>query len=213
MAPPGRPAAILLPLSALGFLCGAITAALTDVLPYRFTFVRPDNLFLCFTQAQIFFALFVWPLFIPSIAARGEIRPLALHAGGVALLGFPLGLVCANVSDAGTMTLARGQLLAASVTALVASIYALGLRRGRRVGPWYVLGAFAVSAGLPWLAFLLYEFGPADRPGLPWMAALSPFWAGSRVDANVSLAPAAVWAAVSAILLVAARAPRGEAAP
>jgi hypothetical protein len=213
MPTPVRPAAILLPLTALGFLCGAITAALTDVLPYRFTFVRPDNLFLCFTEAQIFFALFVWPLFIPSIAPGGETRPLVVHAGGIALLGFPLGLVCTNVSEAGAMTLLRGQFLAAAVTALVAGIYALGLRRGRRVGPWYVLGAFVVSAGLPYLAFLLYEFGPADREGFPWMVSLSPFWAGSRVGGNGALAQAAVWAALAAALFGAARATRREAAP
>lgn len=213
MASPVRPAGLLLPLSVLGFLGGSLAAALSDALPYSFSFVRPENLFLCFTEAQIFFALFVWPLFIPPVAAGGGILPLALHAGGIVLLGFPLALVCANVSDAGLPTLLRGQALAASVTALVASLYALGLRRGARVGPWYVLGAFVVSGGLPWLAFLLGEFGPAGRPGLPWLAALSPFWAGSRVDGNASLAQAAVWAAASAALFFAARAPRREAAP
>ncbi len=68
MAPP---AAILLPLAWVGFLCGALVAALADVLPVRLPFVRPDNLFVCLTEIQVFFALFAWPLFLPTEARKG----------------------------------------------------------------------------------------------------------------------------------------------
>ncbi len=211
MAPP---AAVFLPLAWLGFLCGAIVVALADALPYRFTFVRPDNLLVCLTECQVFFALFAWPLFIPSVAAKGEIRPLLLQVAGFVLLGLPLALVCANVSDSGPATLLRAQLLAASVAALAAAVHALGLRRGWRVGPWYVLGAFVVSGMLPFLAFLRYEFGPGPEEALPWFAALSPFWGALRVDGAGALVQAAAWAALAAaVFFLAARAPRKAGAP
>jgi len=209
--PPERPAATFLPMCWLAFLCGAIVVALADVLPWRLTFVRPDNLLACFTEVQLFFAFFAWPLFIPSLAARGEARPLLREAGTLVLLGLPPALACANVSNAGAAGFLRAQALVAAAAALVAAIHALGLRRGWRVGPWYVLGAFLVSAGLPYLAFLLYEFG--GEGDLPWIAALSPFWAGSRVDGAGSLLHAAAWAALAGGLFAAARIPRRGEAP
>ncbi len=201
-----RPRASLpLLLSWLGFLCGAIVAALGDVLPWRIDFVGPGDLLTGLAVCQVFFALFVWPLFIPSIAARGEAVPLLAHVGALALLGLPLVLVCANVSDAGAVALVGSQVLAAALAALVAGIYSLGMRRGWRIGPWYVLGASVVSGGPPLALFVAGGFGSAGDAGPAWAAALSPFWGPLHAGDGGALLQGGVCAVLAGAAFAAAR--------
>ena len=64
--------AILLYLTWLGVIGGALIVMLGDLLPLSLSFVRADSLFTCFLQSQIFFVVFLWPLFLPVLIRGGE---------------------------------------------------------------------------------------------------------------------------------------------
>lgn len=192
---------LLLPAAALVILFG-------DVLPVSPGFARAATAHLCVLETQIFFALFVWPLF------PGR-RSAALDGAAVVVLGLPLVLVGANLSDASPAAVAAGQTLVSAVLAFTAVLSAAGARLGRPVGPWIVASGVVLAAGVPLLALLVRRFGgtvPGEGPDLSYLAAVSPFWAA--VGAGTSLILAAVLAAAAVAVWLAARgrAARGRAA-
>ncbi len=185
---------VVLYLAWLGALSAALVVSLSDALPLRLSFVRPDNLFAAFLMCRVFFAVFLWPLFIPWIAPRPG-WGLLLPVGVLAALALPPAVVCADVSDAGWAALARGEALVAALAALAAAIFSTGCP-----APWYFLGAFTLSALAPFVSFMAREFGGAD---LDFLALASPFWGAYRVDGGVSLAQAGAYAVVAAVLWLA----------
>lgn len=211
-SPPRRGhAPILLPLLWLGFLCGTVVAALGEVLPWRLSFVRPGNLFVVLAEVQVFFVLFLWPLFVPSLAGKGEAGRMFLHAGVLVLLGIPPALVGAGISAVGPAAFLRVQFLVAASAALAGAVLLVGVRRGCPVGPWYLLGAFAAAGLAPYAAFLHYEFGPREE--LPWIVVLSPFWGASRPEGSGPLLQGIAAAALAAAILALGRSRRGEVSP
>ena len=191
-----RARVIPLYLSWVGTLCGALLLLLADVLPVRLSFVRPDTLFVCLTEVEIAFVLFAWPVFVPRLGVGGA--RLLLEASVLLLAALPLTLIAANVSNVGAATFLRSQALVGALAALAGALPQLERTRGWRVGPWYVLGAFAASALLPFLWFAASMIGGAD---LAWIATLSPFWAAARADG----AAAAVFGGLAATLFAAGR--------
>src|SRR5260221_2769527 len=106
-------------LSWIGGLCGAVIVLLGNILPYPLPFATPGAFFISLVEVEVFFALLVWPLFVPSLQKDG-IRGLAL-LGSVAILilfALPLLLICANVSGAGAIDLVRSQAMVLRLAAL-----------------------------------------------------------------------------------------------
>ena len=183
-----RSKAIPLQLSWVGALCGALLLLLSDVLPVHLGFVRPGTLYICLTEVEVAFLLFAWPAYL-SAAAPSPGRSL-LDLGLLFLAALPLVLIAGNVSNISAGALLQTQAIPASLGAATAGVYALGRRRGWRVGPWHVLGVFLVSALLPFLAFVA-------SPSFSWGSVISPFWA---VASPGLLAPV-LFAGVAAVLL------------
>src|SRR5262249_30372937 len=157
----------LLYLTWLGVISSMLILSLADVLPFKVSFVRPDNLFVCMTECQVFFVLLVWPLFIPSITREepdpdpqaGAVHLLLLQISVLLVFALPLALICSNVANVSALTFLRGQALVAALAAFVSVLYAVTMERKWRVGPWYFLGMFLASAGLPFAAYLARDFG------------------------------------------------------
>ena len=190
-----RSRAIPLHLSWLGTLCGALLLMLSDALPFRLRFVRPETLFLCLIQVEIAFALFAWPWFLAAAAPSG--RRLLIEGGTLLAAALPLALIAANVSNVGVGALLRAQALPVVLAAAAAAVQDLGRSRGWRVGPWYVLGTLLLTAFLPFVAFL------ADSD-LAWASLLSPFWAAARSETGA----VAVFGGVAGLLFAARAFPR-----
>jgi hypothetical protein len=178
-------------LSWIGLLVASLLVPVSEALPFRLGFVRPDNLFVAFTEAQVGFVVLLWPLFLGNEAPAAAF----VRLGALVVLASPLLLVAANVSDAGAGTLIRTQLL---VAALGGFAVALGATLGSGAAPGYYLGAFVLSALVPFAAFLSHEFGGPDLSGL---SLVSPFWAAARP----SFGPAALFGGLAVALLAARR--------
>jgi hypothetical protein len=149
----------------LGALCGVLAICLSDALPFTLDFIRPGSLLVVLVQVQVFFAL-------------------------LEILALPLLLVCSNIADAGVGPFLRGQALVMALALFTGLLFAAGGARGwKRLAPWYTLAVFGISAGLPFLAFLLREFTGAD--GSP-LSAVSPFHGAAVQDSGVPLVQAVV---------------------
>lgn len=194
-----RSRTILLYLTWLGTLCGALLLILSDVFPVRLSFVRPETLFVCLTEVEVAFLLFAWPLFIPSLKPPGTKASLAAvrllgQAGVLLVAALPLELIAANVSSTDASAFFGAQALLLGLAAFAAAIFTGAGDRGWRVGPWYILAAFVVSAFLP---FLRLVFPGAD---LSWMAHVSPFWAAA-VGGSPGIVLAAIAGGLAAALV------------
>jgi len=154
----------------IGGLCGAIVLMLADLLPFRLAFASPDNFFACIVELEIFFALLVWPLFVPALLRECCAGPMLLAYIGVLLVfALPLLLIAANVANVDAGSVARSQVLVAALAALGAGVAA----RFRAALPWYLLGVFWLSAAHPFWAFLQHQMG-GKAPSVS--VYLSPFW-------------------------------------
>jgi hypothetical protein len=195
--------AIVVHLSWLGALVGALVAMMAEVSPVRLSFIRPETLFVAFTEVQVFFAALVWPLFLPWLLRDAGMRGILLEIGLLVVFALPLALLCADVSNAGAGAVIRAQLLVAALASLAA-----GLRKSAR---WYILAILALSAAPPFLQFVVRVLG--HGPDLSWAAWASPFWAAARIDEAWSLAAAALLAGASGIAFALARPAEGGSRP
>jgi len=210
--------AVALHLAWLGVLSGAFIVMLSEVLPFRLTFVRPDNLFPCLLQCQTFFVVLVWPLFLTSLLREGAAAPEAPEGPGwvylqvavLAVFAFPLALIAANVSSVGPATLLGSQLRVGAWGALVAALFLAGTLRRRRTAPAYFLTAFLLSAVPPMLHFLVREL--AGGPDLSVLRWVSPFWGTLDLDGAVWVQTAIVAALAGAAFAAAGKAHSREAA-
>jgi len=157
-------------LSWIGGLCGAVIVLLGNVLPYPLPFATRGAFFISLVELEIFFALLIWPLFVPSLQKDG-IRGLALLAslGILILFALPLLLIGANVSGIGAAGLVRSQAQVLGLAALAAGVAS----KRRAALPWYLLAVFVLST-LPPLSYYLQNQMQAKAPLAT--ACLSPFW-------------------------------------
>src|SRR6185295_5425704 len=178
----------------IGLLCAAVVLLLADVLPFPVTFATPANFFLCLVQVEVFFALLVWPFFVPARGRQGA-QGLQFAAYLLVLLVFalPLLLIAANVSSVPTATLLRTQALVAGLGLLAAGFAA----RLRNAVPGYVAGVFALSTLPPLELFLKHQLGAKSPGAIAW---ISPFWAASA-DGAPAWALAAVAGAAGIVIL------------
>jgi len=195
-----RSKSIPLHLAWLGTLCGSLLLMLADVLPFRLGFVRPETLFVSLTEVELAFVLLAWPAFLPSLGP--SVRSLFVEGALLFAAAVPPAVVAANVSNVGPGEFLRAQAIPASLAALAAALHVLGSARGWRVGPWYVLSIFILSAGIPFAAFV-------SGGGMPWAPAISPFWAVARTDGTA----AAVFSISALVFLGAAGVGRRKAGP
>ncbi|MHC4606590.1 MAG: hypothetical protein ACYTAF_06600 [Planctomycetota bacterium] len=166
----------------MGSLGAVLVVVAADLLPFRLAFVSPENLFVCLIEAEIFFVLAVWPLFIPSILRLQENGPkerthapiLFLHILLMLLFALPLALICTSVSDAGAGLFFRGHLLVAVLAFFVAALFDLAHTLRLRIAVWYYMVFFLASAALPFLYFVIREHGAS---GPEFLSFFSPFWA------------------------------------
>lgn len=202
MSPVDLRKATPLALGWLAWLAGASVLLLSESLPFRLAFVRPETLFGALVQAQLFFVVLLWPISLPAGAPEAALARVA----ALLALSLPLLLVGANVSDAGAGILLLSQFLVAAHAAFTAGLYAFA---GVRAGPWYYLGAFAASALLPLAAFLSHEFDGPDLSPLAWV---SPFWGARGIAAapGPAFGQACLFAALAVGLHLAARFLRRE---
>ncbi len=184
----------------LGLLGASLLVALSEILPFRLSFVRPDNLFMFLTLLQVFFMVLVLPLFISELLTGAG---LLFQVGVLLVTALPLGLACWNVSNLDLVALLRGMALVGGVGAFVGGVHFLARVRGWRIEPWYYLGAFVVSAAFPFMAFLSVEMDGGGN--LAFLAAVSPFWGGVHVEGNGALVQAAVFGAPGLAICLAFR--------
>jgi hypothetical protein len=165
-------------LSWIGGLCGTVVLLLGNVLPFPLTFATPSAFFLSLVDVELFFALLIWPLFVPSLRKDG-VRGLDLLASIAVLVLFalPLLLIGANVSSVGAEGLVRSQALVVGLAALGAGV-ASGLRPAL---PWYLLAVFVLST-VPPLGHFLENQMEARAPLST--AFLSPFWGAEAGGAS-----------------------------
>lgn len=192
---------ILVYLSWLAFVSVGLVAVLADVLPFVPAYVRPDNLFHFLVEAELFFVLVLWPLFIPKILAEetdAKANILLLQVVVLFVFVLPLAFLCQSISNLDLWTFFKGQLQVAVLASFIAALFTFAAAKKWKIGPAYYLGFFVLSAGLPFLYYLLYEYANAS-PG--FLAAFSPFWAASRLDATV-VVQCAVFGAVTVALLL-----------
>lgn len=159
----------------IGGLCGAVVLLLAEIFPFPIPFATSGAFFLSLAQLELFMALLVWPLFVPSLEKDG-IRGLALLASLFVLLlfGLPLMLIGANVSGVGAGKLLAAQAQVFGLAALAAGIAA----RRPAMMPWYLLAVFVLSTVPPLDLFLHLELGSRTNPSAA--SYVSPFWAASK---------------------------------
>jgi hypothetical protein len=157
----------------IGGLCATVVLLLGDVLPFPVTFATPANFFLCLVQVEVFFALLIWPFFVPALGRQGA-KSVQLPAYLVVLLIFalPLVLIAANVSSVQAAGVVRSQALVAGLALLAAGFAA----NFRNAVPGYIAGVFAFSALPPFELFLQSQMGAKGAAATLW---LSPFWAAA----------------------------------
>jgi hypothetical protein len=196
-----RPGSIPLYLAWIGVLSGTLLLVLGEVLPVRLSFIRPETLFLCLLEVELAFMLFAWPWFMPSLV-RPDAPPrraslgLLREVGLLVVASVPLMLMAANVSNVPSDEVLLALALVWVLGAFSACLFPVGREGGGAVGVWYVLGAFGLSAFLPFVAFVAHSLGVSD---LRWCARVSPFWAAGRGEmawpvAIFGVLAAALWA-------------------
>ncbi|MDP6957246.1 MAG: hypothetical protein QF645_00390 [Planctomycetota bacterium] len=103
---------IVLYLSWLAFITGAMLIALAGDFPFTSLLITPGDSFQYLLYAQLFFVLVMWPKFIPKILAEDSKRPAlqegSFQTGSVSLLliqvvvlsvfMLPVAMICLNIS-------------------------------------------------------------------------------------------------------------------
>jgi hypothetical protein len=182
-------------LSWIGALCGAVLLLLGNLLPYPVPFATPANFFLCIVELEVFFALLIWPLFVPALMKDGaQGLGLLSYVAVLILFALPLVLIGANVSSVDGAVLVRTQALVAGLAALGGGVAA---RQPVRM-PWYLLGVFWLSTALPLWMYLSRELG-ARAPSVSVYA--SPFWGAAAEAGGPAWVQAGVAGAAGLILL------------
>jgi hypothetical protein len=184
---------------------------LGGVLPFRIGSVRPEDVFTCLIEAELFFVLVVWPFFIhrlvvPKVEIEaptgvgGEAHLLVLQVVVLFVVALPIAFLCQNLANVGAREFFSGHLLVATAACLVAAIFGMGSERHVKTAPWYFLGFFVLSALVPFLQYLALEYGGGS---LRYLSVVSPFWGAAQLDGDVPLVSSAIFG-VAALALFAA---------
>ena len=205
---------IVLYLSWLAFITGAMLIALAGDFPFVSLLITPGDSFQYLLYAQLFFVLVMWPKFIPKILAEDAKHPKlqegSLQAGSVSLLliqvvvlsvfMLPVAMICLNISTLDFWTFFKGQLLVIVMASFVASLFAVGVERKWKMRTWYYFFFFVVSAGFPFLAYFSWDMYGTS---LGFLESLSPFWAASTIEVgSTPLIQSAIYGAATVGLIL-----------
>jgi hypothetical protein len=192
---------ILVYLSWLAFISVGLVTVLADVLPFVPSYVRPENLFFFLVHSELFFVLVLWPLFIPKILSEepdAKANILLLQVVVLFVFVLPLAFLCQSISNLDLWTFFKGQLQVAVLASFVAALFSFAHAKRWAISPAYYLGFFVLSAGLPFVSYLLFDFHGSAAGFLAWV---SPFWAASRLDTSVIVQCCVFGAATIGLLL------------
>ncbi|OHB69666.1 MAG: hypothetical protein A2W23_09105 [Planctomycetes bacterium RBG_16_43_13] len=181
---------ILLYLFYLCFVSAVLWLFLAEVSSHL-PFVTPDNIFHLLMEAQLFFVLIIWPLVIPAVlqntvynikgegqrpslnAISGRVSVLFLQVLMFFILTLPISLMCTSIANLDWIILAKGSVYVFAIALIVAAVFDIGITRKLNIAPIYYLIIFILSAGVPFLYYLMREFYGRDAIEL---SVLSPFW-------------------------------------
>jgi len=170
---------------------------------YR-AFAEIENTYRCLMGGELFFVIFLWPLFCGRAKAV-SVASLAI----LLVISVPLVIVAASVSNVPVFMIARTQMLLLAVAAACISACKVIGSRGDSAGRCYYLAASLLAGGLPLFQFILLDL---TGQGLRWLSCASPFWAMELAQEPPSDVPRLYWpvallffAAVAAALSAAAR--------
>ncbi|HUW35090.1 MAG TPA: hypothetical protein VM223_26060 [Planctomycetota bacterium] len=195
----------------LAVCAAAVAACLTGAFSsegYR-AFPEIENTYRLLMAAELFFLLFLWPLYCGT---PGAVSAPAL--GTLLVVSVPLVLIAARVSNVPAYMVARTHLLLLTVAAASAAACKLILRVGPRSRRWYYPLAAGLAGGLPLVQFVLLDI--SGGAGARWLSCASPFWAMELALLPPGEVPRAYWpgallvfAGVAAVLRITAE--RGRA--
>jgi len=191
----------------LAVCAAAVAACLTGVFSsegYR-AFPEIENTYRLLMAAELFFLVFLWPLYCGT---PGAVSAPAL--GTLLVVSVPLVLIAARVSNVPVYMVARTHLLLLAIAAASAAGCKLMLRIGPRARRWYYPIAAGLAGGLPMVQFVLLDM---TGGGARWMSCASPFWAMELAILPPGEVPRAYWpgallvfAAMAAVLRLTAEA-------
>src|SRR3989304_2150173 len=121
------------------FLAGIIWLLLSDVLPIKFKFAQPENVYYGFVEAELFFVLLLWPLFIPKILEAesslgitiGNVSMLLIQIVAFFVLALPLAVICFNLSELPWQALLKGQFFVFILASVVALLFNMTFKKGK----------------------------------------------------------------------------------
>ncbi len=181
----------------LAVCAAALSLALLGLLsvPHERSPVEIENSCTALVAGQVFFILFLWPLF----ERRAQGGPVTVQLAWavvrlVALLTLsaPFILIALQTSAAGAGAVIRSQCLFVVLGVAVAAAVRLP-----RAGSWYYPAMFVLSGVVPFAAYLLRE---TARVSTGWAGAVSPFWASGVVSAGGQWGgPLIIFAALAAV--------------
>lgn len=165
----------------LAVCAAAVTIAVLGVLSVERlrSPVEIENSYVALVAAEAFFLVFLWPFF-ERRTAGGNFSEVLTGAGarliGLLLLATPLVILATRLCETSTPTLVRSQAMIFLIGVAVASTVRLP-----GAGLWYMPAAFLLSAGVPFIGYLLRE-----ECGIPtaWAAVVSPLWASGAAAAG-----------------------------
>jgi len=177
-------------LAVCGFaLAGAFLGLLSST--RHKSFFDIENSYRSLVMAQVFFIYFLWPLFESKKQLYGSLIRLL----GLVVAAVPLVVIALMTQEVSRLSVVLSQLFILVLGVSVAA--ALRLPRARA---WYYPAALLVAAGVPFIAYLLYEQSGASTT---WAAVISPFWAALSTIGGANL-PLVFHACLAAALVAGA---------
>jgi len=182
----------------LAVCAAAVAACLTGIFSsqeYR-AFPEIENTYRLLMAAEVFFLVFLWPLYCGT---PGAVSAPAL--GTLLAVSVPLVLIAARVSNVPLYMVARTHLLLLAIAAASAAGCKLILRIGPHARRWYYPIAAGLAGGLPMVQFIMLDM---TGGGARWLSCASPLWAMELALLPPGDVPRAYWP--GALLLFAAMA-------
>ena len=162
-------------------------------------FTEIENTYRCLMAAELFFVLFLWPLYCRKPGAAS-----VPAVGALLVISAPLVLVAAYVSNVPAFMVARSQLVLLAVASAVMAAWRLIGREGGTAWRWYYPAVATVAGGLPLVQFVIQDVAGG---GADWLSCASPFWAMELALRSPDTVPRLYWpatllffAAIAAVL-------------
>jgi|GEM_PF-2603591 len=185
---------VLLGIGAL-FIGAILWLFTSEVVQMNLSFIKPENMYICLVEAELFFILIIWPFFItPTLDENypvpknkfmhGKVSILLLQILLFFILVLPYSLICQNISNVDWVILLKGYVNLLAIALLVTAIFWSAFTRKLYIEPWYYFAVIFLSIGLPFLYYIDLEFYDENLLAL---SVFSPFWGALYIDKNIFL--------------------------